>query len=229
VGDSLGCHVTQSTPARVPCATSASASTSHVSRGDSPGHISGAEGESALEIVPGLSVLPPPSPRRTRSMDGIVKPKIYTDGIVHYANLTTTIEPYNVTEALANLEWKAAMQEELSALMTNKTWTLVKPQPGRNVIHCIWVFKIKHRVDGSIERYKARLVAKGFKQRLGIDYDDTLRPVVKPATVILVLSLAVSRGWDLHQLDVKNVFLHGMLEEEVFMKQPPGFIDPDFP
>jgi hypothetical protein len=174
-------------------------------------------------------VLPPPSPRRTRSMDGIVKPKIYTDGIVHYANLTATIEPYNVTEALANLEWKAAMQEELSALMTNKTWTLVKPQPGRNVIHCKWVFKIKHRVDGSIERYKARLVAKGFKQRLGIDYDDTLRPVVKPATIILVLSLAISRGWDLHQLDVKNVFLHGMLEEEVFMKQPPGFIDPDFP
>jgi len=91
------------------------------------------------------------------------------------------------------------------------------------------VFKIKKRADGKIDWYKARLVAKGFKQRYGIDYEDTFSPVVKIATVRLVLSLAVARGWCLRQLDVQNMFLHGVLEEEVYMRQPPGFENPKCP
>jgi histone deacetylase 1/2 len=117
------------------------------------------------------------------------------------------------------------MNEEFDALKQNKTWRLVPFREGKNIIDCRWIYKIKRKADGSIDRYKARLVAKGFKQRYGIDYEDTFSPVVKIATVRLVLAVSVSRGWSLRQLDVKNAFLHGVLEEEVYMRQPPGYED----
>jgi hypothetical protein len=103
------------------------------------------------------------------------------------------------------------------ALMQNSTWHLVPPMKGRNIIGCKWVYKIKRKKDGSLDRYKARLVAKGFKQQYGIDYDDTFNLVVKIATIQIILSIVVSRGWSLCQLDVQNAFLHGYLEEEVYM------------
>jgi hypothetical protein len=103
------------------------------------------------------------------------------------------------------------MDEEYDALIKNKTCHLVPSDRGQNIIDCKWVYKIKQKADGSIDCYKARLVAKGFKQRYGIDYEDTFSPVVKSATIRVVLSLAVSRGWKLRQLDVKNTFFHGVL------------------
>lgn len=100
---------------------------------------------------------------------------------------------------------------------------------GRNIVGCKWVYKIKRKQDGSLDRYKARLVAKGFKQRYGIDYEDTFSLVVKIATICIILSIATSKGWSLRQLDVQNAFLHGYLEEEVYMQQPPGYEDPTKP
>ncbi len=168
----------------------------------------------------------------TRLQSGIIrKEKVYTDGTVKYRTtfLTVTGEPENLDDALKDNNWKKAMDAEFMALQNNKTWHLVPPQKGRNVIDCKWVYKIKRKQDGSLDRYKARLVAKGFKQRYGIDYEDTFSPVVKAATIRIILSIAVSKGWCMRQLDVQNAFLHGVLEEEVYMKQPPGYEDSSLP
>jgi histone deacetylase 1/2 len=94
------------------------------------------------------------------------------------------------------------MEHEYHALLCNETWTLVPPPPRVNVIDSKWVFKVKKHYDGSTERYKARLVARGFRQRYGLDYEDTFSPVVMPTTIRLLLSIAVTRGWSLCQLDV---------------------------
>jgi histone deacetylase 1/2 len=139
----------------------------------------------------------------------------------------TANEPANLADALQNTHWRKAMDEEFDALQWNNTWRLVPSHAGKNVIDCHWIYKIKRKSDGSIDRYKARLVAKGFKQRYGIDYEDTFSPLVKIAIVRLVLALSVSRGWSLRQLDVKNEFLHGVLEEEE--REPPGYEDKDKP
>jgi histone deacetylase 1/2 len=165
----------------------------------------------------------------TRLQSGIRKEKQFTDGTVRYGLLAANGEPNNLEEALGNINWKNTMDDEFSALQRNKTWRLVPPGKGRNVIDNKWVFKIKRKADGTIDRYKARLVAKGYKQRYGIDYEDTFSPVVKAATIRLILSIVVSNGWSLRQLDMQNAFLHGVLDEEVYMKQPPGYEDKKFP
>jgi hypothetical protein len=168
----------------------------------------------------------------TRAQRGIHRPRVYTDGTIRYGKhcfLTQSGEPYSVEDALADTNWKNAMNLEYGALIKNKSWHLVPPMKGKNVVGCKWVYKIKRKQDGSLDRYKARLVAKGFKQRYEIDYDDTFIPVVKITTIHIVLSIAVSRGWNLRQLDVQNAFLHGYLEEEVYMQQPPCYEDPARP
>jgi len=176
-------------------------------------------------------VLPTAQRPVTRGQHGISRPKQYTDGTVRWCQLASTSaeEPTTIRDALQDPQWKMAMDAEHDALLRNKTWRLVPCPKGKNVIDCKWVYKIKRRADGSLDKYKARLVAKGYKQRYGLDYEDTFSPVVKAATIRIILSIAVSRGWSLRQLDVQNAFLHGVLNEEVYMYQPPGYVDPQRP
>jgi hypothetical protein len=100
--------------------------------------------------------------------------------------------------------WKEAMIDEFQALLANKTLHLIPPRNDLNIIDCKWVFKLKQKADGSIERHKARLDAKGFTQEYGIDYEETFSPVVKPSTIRLLLSLAVTCDWSIHQIDIQN-------------------------
>ena len=138
-------------------------------------------------------------------------------------SLNTIAIPNTVSEALSKGEWRDAMKEEMSALEKNKTWEIVERPKGKNIVDCKWVFTLKYKADGSLERYKARLVAKGYTQTYGVDYQETFAPVAKMNTVRILLSLAAHFNWPLLQYDVKNAFLHGDLNEEIYMNIPPGF------
>ncbi|RVW77515.1 Retrovirus-related Pol polyprotein from transposon RE1 [Vitis vinifera] len=118
---------------------------------------------------------------------------------------------------MLHLDWQAAMKTEYDALLTNSTRTLVPKPVNKLIIGCKWIYKLKLKVDGSVDRFKARLVAKGFNQTYGIDYFETFCSVVKPTTIQIVLSLAISHGWLVKQLDVNNGFLNALYG----MKQAP--------
>ncbi|WVZ48888.1 hypothetical protein U9M48_000283 [Paspalum notatum var. saurae] len=193
--------------------------------------VSAETGTEAAGTQQGSANLPPESPpvqhpMRTRLKDNIVQSKQFTDGTVRYSqnsrafacsvtnrNPTTEFsavsEPSSFEQAMSSAEWKKAMDLEYSALLRNHTWELIPPQKGINLIDSRWVYKVKRKADGSVERLKARLVAKGYKQRLS-----NLVPLYK---------------WIPRQIDIQNAFLHGILEEEVYMKQPPGYCDPNKP
>ncbi|GJX17034.1 ribonuclease H-like domain-containing protein [Tanacetum coccineum] len=148
-----------------------------------------------------------------------------------YTLSVSTISPIpkSYNHAFQDPHWYRAMLDEYNALIKNNTWILVPRPSDANIVRSLWLFRHKYNADGTLNRYKARLVANGSTQLTGIDVDETFSPVVKPATIRTVLSLALSRHWPVHQLDVKNAFLHGSLSETVYMQQPPGFRDSQHP
>ncbi|CAA7032085.1 unnamed protein product [Microthlaspi erraticum] len=137
--------------------------------------------------------------------------------------ITENIEPRSFKTAMGLKQWQQAMGKEVIALEENETWTLEDLPPGKRAIGSKWVYKIKYHSDGTIERYKARLVALGNRQVEGEDYGETFAPVAKMGTVRMFLKVAAGNDWPVYQMDVHNAFLHGDLEEEVYMKPPPGF------
>lgn len=141
----------------------------------------------------------------------------------YMSKITSTREHMNYEEAASDSKWMEAMNQELKALKDNRTWSLVDLLAGKTPIGCKWVFKIKYKANGEVERYKARLVAKGYNQIAGLDYQKTFSPVVKVVTVRVVITLAAANRWNLYQMDVYNAFLQGDLTEEVYMCLPQGF------
>ncbi|CAM8909312.1 unnamed protein product [Rhodiola kirilowii] len=134
-------------------------------------------------------------------------------------------EPKTYNQAKGDPKWCEAMQNEISALERNSTWVITDLPANQSLIDCKWIFRIKLKSDGTIERYKARVVAKGFTQVEGIDYSETFAPVAKMTSVRCFLTVAAIKQWPIFQLDVDNAFLHGSLEEEVYMRLPTGFYD----
>ena len=122
--------------------------------------------------------------------------------------------------------WRQAAQTEYKSLMDHGTWQLVQLPPDKKRVGSRWVFKAKHDSTDAVERYKARFVAQGFTQVFGDDYNQTFSPVVRWESVRTTISLAVQYGMEIHQMDVETAFLNGWLKEDIYMKQPEGFVSP---
>ncbi|KAL0641862.1 hypothetical protein Bca4012_102644 [Brassica carinata] len=137
-------------------------------------------------------------------------------------NLDENYIPRNYEEAMMDKEWKESVGAEAGAMIKNDTWYESELPRGKKAVTSRWIFTIKYKADGTVERKKSRLVARGFTQTYGEDYIETFAPVAKLHTIRIVLSLAVNLGWGLWQMDVKNAFLQGELEDEVYMHPPPG-------
>ena len=121
--------------------------------------------------------------------------------------------------------WIEAAENEYQSLLKKNTWELVERPKEKNVITCKWVFKVKRRADGTVDRYKARLVAQGYSQVEGEDFNDTFAPVARYSSIRYILAIANQLNLEIHQSDLKTAYLNGNLEHEIYMEQPEGYVD----
>ena len=135
-------------------------------------------------------------------------------------------EPRTYRKANIDPLWQKTMVEENQALISKHTQDLVNLPPNKYVVGCKWVYKIKTRADGSIEKYKARPVAKGFTQKYGIDYEEIFAPVARLTSVLSLIAIVAAKKWQLFQMNVKNAFLNGDLSKEVNVQPPLGYDHP---
>ena len=154
-------------------------------------------------------------------------PSLKSQMVTFAATRSGISEPKTYCTALKIPHWLTSMQEEIKALIQNRTWDLVPRPLTANIVGSKQVFKTKLKEDRTIDRYKAQLVAQGFSQIPSLDFGETFNPVIKHTTIRLIISLTATLGWTIRQLDVKNAFLHGFLKEKLFMEQPLGFINED--
>jgi hypothetical protein len=146
-----------------------------------------------------------------------------------HAAFDATFEPKDIGHALSDHNWVNSMHEELENIERNQVWELVDPPPGCKLIGTKWVWKSKEGEKGEVVRNKSRLGSQGFNQKEGIDYEETFAPVACLEAIRILLAFSVAKGFKLHQNDVKSSFLNGVLEEELYMRQPPGFESEKYP
>lgn len=166
---------------------------------------------STLEDVEGHEVAKGPS-RESK------KPKRYS-GYAAYMTKLIEAEPSTFQEVEHEEIWKKAMQEEYQSIMRNGVWEIIPRPSDKSIVTSTWIYKIKHAIDGSTEKYKARFVARGFSQKECIDYAEIFAPTARYTTIRSLVSLAATRGWNIHQMDVKTAFLNGTINEEVYIEQ----------
>ena len=170
--------------------------------------------------------------RSTRVMYPVKRLTYHSFMTKYFAYISEVIqeeESSSFEDAVKHDKWKNAMKDELEALLENGAWTLLPKKQNMKPIGCKWVYKVKCNLDGSIARCKARLVAKGYAQKYGIDYEETFSLVARMTTVRTIIALAALKKWNLYQLDVKNAFLNGDLQETIYLEQPQGYVHPKYP
>jgi hypothetical protein len=150
------------------------------------------------------------------------RPKRFSSYLLALTHIIDS-EPSSHGEALGEQVWKDAMTEECQSILKNDVWDVVPRPEGNSVVTSKWIYKIRHAVDGSIEKYKARFVARGFSQVEGVDYDETFALVARYTSIRSIIALAASMGWKLHQMDVNTTFLNGEIEE-VYIERLEGFV-----
>ncbi|KAJ9553800.1 hypothetical protein OSB04_017845 [Centaurea solstitialis] len=158
-----------------------------------------------------------------------IKTRHQSGNVCLYVNFISENEPKEIDDVLRDPAWVSAMQEELAEFIRNNVWLLVPRPRKRTIIGSKWIFRNKLDEIGTIIRNKARLVAQGYRQEEGIDYDETFAPVARLEAIRLFLAFAAHMNFKVYQMDIKNAFLNGKLNEEVYVAQPPGFVDPKFP
>ena len=165
---------------------------------------------------------------RFRRVDNILgqstAPGFVDRNLEEHLLLASDAEPATFDEALRHDHWRHAMLDEMTAIEASDTWRLVDAPPRVKPIGLKWVYKTKKDATGVITKYKARLVAKGYVQQQGVDFDEVFAPVARLESVRLLLAHAASQGWAVHHMDVKSAFLNGVLQEQVYVEQPPGFV-----
>eukprot|EP00249_Psilotum_nudum_P004748 c18249_g1_i1 orf=2-607(-) len=173
--------------------------------------------------MPPLAETSADGPRRSRRIE---EQRRASSNIVNMALMAEIMEevrePSSLQEALAHLSWKAMMQSEYDSIIKNNTWELVEKPTNRKIIGTKWIWKVKYRSDGTLDKFKARLVAQGYSQVEGFDFEDSFSPIIWMTTIHIILAMATYRKWPMYQMDVKSTFLNGDLKEEVYVAQPPG-------
>ncbi|KAJ9556623.1 LOW QUALITY PROTEIN: hypothetical protein OSB04_011237 [Centaurea solstitialis] len=164
----------------------------------------------------------PSQPVKTRSSKNV-------ENLILFGGFLSEFEPSDVSQALTDPDWVLAMQEELAEFERNKVWRLVTRPRGKSIIGLKWIFRNKKDENDLFIRNKARLVAKGYRQQEGIDYDETFAPVARIEAIRIFLAYAAHKNMTVYQMDVKCAFLNGVLQEEVYVEQPEGFVDPRYP